>query len=170
MKDQTKRNLFNAGAALLCITAGFILGNIFEQVRGVSTAPSEVQDTTVIEEVEPTLDDHIAMIVPDKLQDICKAIIWVESRGIATAYRADGNCMGILQITPIFVKECNRLQSETVYTLEDRTDPVKSLEMFTIIQNHHNPNHDLDRAIYLHNPTAGPEYRNKVLRRFETIY
>lgn len=170
MKDQTKRNLFNAGAGLLCVFVGFVIGNLFGQVHTTNTTPSLVQDTLVVEEVELTLDDHINSIVPDKLQDICRAIIWVESRGIDTAYRADGNCLGILQITPIYVKECNRLQSNVTYTLADRTDIVKSLEMFVIYQNYHNPKHDLERAIKLHNPTAGPEYRAKVLRRFETIY
>lgn len=174
MKDQTKRNLANAGVGTLCVIVGFILGNIFGQVHTekILTHPG-VQDT-VVEEFQPepelTLDDHIAMIVPDKLQNICKALIWVESRGNTNALSSDGNYAGILQIGSIYVKECNRIQKDVVYTLEDRYDSVKSLEMFAIVQNHHNPHHDLDRAIYLHNPTAGPEYREEVLRKFKTIY
>lgn len=174
MKDQTKRNLFNAGAALLCVTVGFILGNIFGQVQTEKTLTHPGVQDTVVEEFQPeaelTLDDHIGMVVPDKLQNICKAIIQVESRGDAQAYRKSGDCTGLLQITPIYVQECNRVQSKVTYTLEDRWDPVKSLEMFAIYQNYHNPHHDLDRAIYLHNPTAGSEYREEVLRKFKTIY
>lgn len=169
MKDQTKRTFVLIIFVMVIWFYGFWGGHLFWP-KTTKPEPIPIQDTTLVEEVEPTLDDHIVMIVPDKLQDICRAIIWVESRGNAKAFRESGNCLGILQITPIYVKECNRLQSDIVYTLEDRTDPIKSLEMFTIIQNHHNPCHDLERAIELHNPTAGSDYREKVLRRFNTIY
>ena len=171
MKDQTKRILANTLVATGFVLIGFGIGWTTCDLKPAALVPTTpVQDTVLVEETEPTLHDHVAMIVPEKLQAICKAIIWVESRDNPKAYRESGNCMGILQITPIYVKECNRLQSNVTYTLEDRTDIVKSLEMFTIIQNHHNPEHDLERAIQLHNPTAGPEYGDKVKARLNTIY
>ena len=58
---------------------------------------------------------------------------------------------GLLQITPIYVKEANRLAG-TNYTHEDTFDIAKSLEMFGIIQDHYNPGHSIDKAIHLHNP------------------
>ena len=120
-------------------------------------------DNTIVE-VELTLDDHIMSIVPKKLQDGCKAIILVESEGRANAVSPGGHYIGILQLGKIYVRECNRIQDSITFTYADRYDIVKSLQMFTIYQNYHNPGHDLDKAIKLHNPTAGPEYRAKVLR------
>lgn len=171
MKDSTKRTLVNLVVALIFVMLGIAIGGLIENTRLTKNYnSSSVVDTILVEEVELTLDDHIEMIVPDKLQNVCKAIIFVESRGIDTACRANGDCMGILQITPIYVKECNRLQDSVTYTLEDRTDIVKSLEMFVIIQNYHNPKHDVDKAIHLHNPTAGPDYKRKVKTKLNTIY
>lgn len=123
-----------------------------------------------IVEVELTLDDHIMNIVPKKLQNGCKAIILVESEGKADAISPGGHYIGILQLGKIYVRECNRIQDSVTFTYTDRYDIVKSLQMFTIYQNYHNPSHDLNKAIKLHNPTAGPEYRTKVLRSLQTIY
>lgn len=70
--------------------------------------------------------------------------------------------MGILQITPIYVKEANRLSGKN-FTLDDRYSVEKSLEMFSIIQNHYNPDKDIYMAIKLHNPKAGDWYKNRIL-------
>ena len=90
-----------------------------------------------------------------------KALIKVESNGNQYAVGTK-NDVGILQITPIYVKEANRLQKDVTYTLEDRKSIEKSLEMFNIIQNYYNPNKDIDKAIKLHNPRAGKIYADKI--------
>lgn len=123
--------------------------------------------TNEIIEVEMSLDDHIKVIVPEKLQTVCKAIILVESGGKSNAVSPGGQYVGILQIGKIYVRECNRIQDSITFTYDDRFDSVKSLQMFTIYQNYHNPTHDMHKAIKLHNPTAGPEYKTKVLRNLE---
>ena len=169
MKNQTKRSFVTIFIIIAIWLHGVWTGHLFWP-RTVEPNPEPITVIDTVLETEPTLHDHIAMIVPDKLQDICRAIIWVESRGNSEAYRKSGNCVGILQLTPIYVRECNRLQSDIAYTLEDRTDIVKSLEMFTIYQNRYNPRHDIHKAIEIHNPTAGPEYKAKVLESLKTIY
>lgn len=62
---------------------------------------------------------------------------------------------GFLQISEIAVKECNRINvmkgEKTRYTLNDRYDHDKSIEMFYIIQNFYNKNNDIDYAILLWN-------------------
>ena len=90
-----------------------------------------------------------------------EALIRVESNGNPYAIGTK-NDVGILQITPIYVKEANRLQKDVVYTLEDRKSIEKSLEMFNIIQNYYNPHKDIDKAIKLHNPRAGKIYADKI--------
>lgn len=91
-----------------------------------------------------------------------RALIQVESGGnpLAMGTHNDG---GILQITPIYIKEVNRLSKKS-YSLDDRFSVDKSLEMFDIIQNYYNPDKDIDKAIKLHNPRAGKDYANKIYK------
>ena len=77
------------------------------------------------------------------------AIAHFESRGNARA--VNGQYVGLLQISPALVRECNNILksrgSSTRYTLRDRYSAEKSREMFAIIQSHHNPTNSIDRAI-----------------------
>lgn len=93
------------------------------------------------------------------------AIVEVESEGNPDAFNERTNAAGILQITPIYVAEVNRLLGEERYTLEDRYDIQKSVEMYCVYQAHKNPQKDIERAIWLHNPTASVNYKNKILRQ-----
>lgn len=114
---------------------------------------------------EPVASDTVTRTEWDIFLD---ALIYVESSGRAEVVGSK-NDVGILQITPVYVAEVNRILGEERYGLSDRTDPAKSIEMFTVLQNHHNPTHDIDRAIALHNPGAGAWYRDRILRRMDKI-
>ena len=96
------------------------------------------------------------------------ALIQVESEGKADAV-GKTNDVGILQITPIYVKDVNRILGEEKYDLSCRTDTEKSLEMFEILQGHYNPSKSIDKAIKLHNPRAGQSYRIKIMNQMEII-
>ena len=82
---------------------------------------------------------------------VIDAIVQVESKGNPKAHNPVGDCAGILQITPILVKECNlilqRQKSKKRYTKADRYDVQKSKEMFVLIQETHNPEHNIEKAI-----------------------
>jgi hypothetical protein len=97
-----------------------------------------------------------------------QALIHVESESNPNAVGKSDDC-GILQITPIYVKELNRIQSNTTYTLQDRFDPKKSLEMFEAMQNYYNPKRDIEKAIKLHNPNAPASYQTKIKNRMNEI-
>jgi hypothetical protein len=99
---------------------------------------------------------------------LIEALIQVESGGNPFAV-GRSNDVGVLQITPIYVREVNRILKEDVYSLDQRTDIEKSIEMFEIYQGHHNPEKDILRAIHLHNPGAGSWYRDKVMAEMEKI-
>lgn len=73
---------------------------------------------------------------------------------------------GILQLTPIYVKEANRVGG-TEYAHEDAYDPLKSLSMFQAVQDYHNPEHDQNRAIKLHN--KAPWYAQRVKDNLEFV-
>ena len=75
------------------------------------------------------------------------AIIYVESRGDINAHNIKENAVGCLQIRPILVREVNRLLAKNdipkVYTLEDRWNKQKSIEMFNVIkENTTNPTNE----------------------------
>lgn len=77
---------------------------------------------------------------------------------------------GIMQITPIYVREANRLQDSVVFTHNDAYDIEKSLMMFNIVQNKHNPDSSFIRAILNHNSRGvNTGYDRKVRENYEFI-
>ena len=93
------------------------------------------------------------------------AIAFTESRFNPTARGAHEDT-GILQITPIYVKEINRLHG-TDYTINDAFDIKKSIEMYELMQAYYNPTKDKELAIYLHN--KGENYKKAVLNNLAII-
>ena len=106
---------------------------------------------------------------------VMDAIILVESEGNPRA--VSGNSVGAMQITPIFVKECNnvlkKLKSDKRYTLDDRYSVEKSKEMFLLIQKYYNPENNVEKAIRSWNGgikysvKATNKYYKKVLARMK---
>ena len=96
----------------------------------------------------------------DYLQD---AIIYVESRGIDTI-KGECHSVGCLQITPIYVKEVNII-SGAHYTLNDRKNRQKSLEMFEILQKHYNPEKNLLKALRYHNFNSPSKYKKMIFKK-----
>lgn len=99
---------------------------------------------------------------------LLQAIIYVESRGNLHAISSDGKSVGILQITPILVKDCNiYLKSKghsKRYTLRDRHSREKSIEMFFLVQSRYNPERNIEKAIRLWN--GGPKYSTKATQKY----
>ena len=84
-------------------------------------------------------------------EPVMNAIIQIESKGNPAA--VNGPYVGVLQISPVLVKECNDILksagSNKRYSLSDRFNATKSKEMFIIIQSFHNPLNSVERAIRL---------------------
>lgn len=97
-----------------------------------------------------------------------QALIWVESKGDSKAV-GKNNDIGVLQFTPILIEDVNRILGRDVYTLEDRLDSLKSVEMFNIIQDHYNPQHDYHLALKIWNGKAPLSYHRKVMDKFNEI-
>ena len=93
--------------------------------------------------------------------NVLKGIAYVESKNNPKA--VCGDQVGLLQIRPIMVKDCNRILekrgSNKRYTLRDRYNPVKSREMFILYQSHYNPKGNIERAIRLWNGGSGYSVR-----------
>lgn len=96
------------------------------------------------------------------------ALILTESQMDSLAV-GKANDLGILQITPIFVDEVNRLVGKDQFTHQDALSPEKSLQMLAIYQEHKNPSHDTDKAIQLHNPKGGYAYARKVKKNIARV-
>ena len=83
-------------------------------------------------------------------------------------YIAREDSVGVMQITPILVAECNdilkRRKSKKRFTLADRFSIAKSKEMFLLIQSVHNPLNSIEHAIRAWN--GGKHYSVKRTQRY----
>lgn len=123
--------------------------------------------------------ESVAQSTPTKNRwdNLIKAISAVESKGNTRA--VSGKHVGILQISPIVVDECNRInklkKNVKRYTYGDRYSKKKSIEMFWIIQNFYNKERNLEKAIRLWNGGSGytragtQKYYNKVIKELNRI-
>ena len=97
---------------------------------------------------------------------VMDAIIQVESEGNPNA--VSGNSVGVMQITPILVKECNDIlkkqKSKKRYTMADRYSVEKSKEMFLLIQKYYNPENSIEKAIRSWN--GGVKYSIKATNKY----
>ena len=99
---------------------------------------------------------------------VISAIIQVESEGKSDAVDKDGKSCGILQITPILVKECNRIlklrKNKMRYGMDDRFSVSKSKEMFLLYQSFYNPSNNVEFAIRSWN--GGSNYSRRATQRY----
>ena len=156
-----KRKLTDRELNLICLAV------ILVTVSVLITIVRLIEITYLQPQTEPQIkplqeEEVITEVVESEWDRMIKALIQVESAGKPTAVNSKTGASGILQIMPIYVKDANRISGRN-YTLEDRFDPDKSIEMFGIIQNHYNPDHDIEKAIRSHNPGAGDWYYKRVV-------
>ena len=113
---------------------------------------------------------------------IMDAIIQVESEGNPNA--VSGQSVGVMQITPILVRECNDIlkkqkskkrfemndrysvakSNKKRFEMNDRYSVAKSKEMFLLIQSYHNPTNSIEKAIRSWN--GGMKYSVRATNRY----
>jgi hypothetical protein len=136
---------------ILPIVAVFLLLNFSKYNQ---TENEIIEDTNELNEIS-----YIHLLKEDPL---LKAIAFVESSFNIEALSADSSGIGLLQITPVMVEDINRINQlrgdSTVYTLEDRLDPYKSIEMYYIFNDYYNHSHpeEIARAW-----NSGPKWYTK---------
>lgn len=96
--------------------------------------------------------DHYNEWLRDRFID---AIMYRESRRNSDSYNVGENAAGILQIRPIMIKDVNRIVGYNKFTLNDRWNINKSIEIFTTYQDHYNPEWDFERGSRIWN--GGPD-------------
>lgn len=101
----------------------------------------------------------------DDMELVLFALIWQESKGNENAL--NGNAIGVLQITPIFVRELNRHGFD--YSHSDALSFEKSISMWKTYQTLHNATKSVKKAIFLHNPKGGDKYYNAVMDKYNFL-
>lgn len=105
----------------------------------------------------PEMESSILMIEgrilhPYNISDtILLSFILVESGFKEDAVNPVSGARGILQIMPIMIRETNRIldlkkSGQKKYTWDDAFDPVKSMEIWYIVQGFHNPDYHVQEA------------------------
>ena len=122
---------------------------------GDADASCDCQKDTV--HIYPSLSERELLIL---------SIMSVESNFNPEAEGKQGDT-GILQIRQIYVDEVNRILGYDKYTLSDAHDVDKSLEMFDILQNHHNPDGDFIKTIYYHNKSDA--YQTRIIKEYNNL-
>ena len=122
--------------------------------------------TERLAEVEMKLDD----VKEQPLSDwdmFTLALMKVESNYEPTAVSSKG-AKGYFQITPIYVKEVNRVH-KTDYKYDEVVKSFeKSYEVFTLMQEAHNKEYDMGEALRLHNGDH-KWYRRRVYKEMDAI-
>ena len=105
-------------------------------------------------EIEQPIVELDRKDIPDVITDadLVTALIHVESRGndsaIGDRHLVGNEAVGALQIRPIMVREVNRIlkiqKSNKRFTLKDRFEREKSIEMFYIWKNYHHKNDEFE--------------------------
>ena len=151
-----------AGMVLIAVFCAAIVLPL-AAARDADEAPAEAPVPEKISAVQLLRQQH-----QDELTDwqvLQLAIAYTESRfNPAAVGKAQDS--GILQITPAYVAEVNRLYG-TDYALQDAFDIDMALELFALLQDKKNPAHDIDTAIYYHNKSDA--YRRAVRKNMEFI-
>ena len=122
--------------------------------------------TELLSEVEMKLDD----VKEQPLSDwdmFTLALMKVESNYEPTAVSSKG-AKGYFQITPIYVKEVNRVH-KTNYIYDDVVKSFEqSYEVFTLMQEAHNKEYSMDEALRLHNGDH-TWYKKRVYKEMNAI-
>lgn len=78
----------------------------------------------------------------------------------------NGKYVGTLQISPIMVREANRINGYEKYSLSDRNDSLMSANIFKDVMNHHNKEKSIRKAVIIWCGRDNPNYRKKVINMF----
>jgi hypothetical protein len=116
-------------------------------------------------EIEQPIVELDRKDIPDIItdSDLVTALIHVESRGndsaIGDRHLVGEEAVGALQIRPIMVREVNRIlkiqKSDKRFTLKDRFERKKSIEMFYVWKNYHHK--DSEPEVIARNWNGGPK-------------
>ena len=95
---------------------------------------------------------------------LIKIIEHIESRHNKKA--RNGKYVGTLQISPIMIREANRVNGYEKYSLSDRNDSLMSAKIFKDVMKHKNREKSIRKAVIIWCGKDKPNYRKKVIHMF----
>lgn len=149
---------------ILALVATFFIGR-------TSVLSNELKETKAnLASVEQELNDYLNGYVNDSLSEwdmFTLALMKVESEYKPTAVSSVG-AKGYFQIMPIYVEEVNRVH-KTNYVYEDVVRSFElSNEVFILMQEAHNKDFSMDKALVLHNGNH-KWYKKRVYKEMANI-
>jgi hypothetical protein len=143
----------------ILLTLLFISSVILNVVLLVERKSTDIHDTRY-ETVQPEQDTL------DTWQIFTLALMKVES-GYNNDVVSSAGAKGYFQMTPIYVREVNRIH-KTDFTFEQVTEFETAYRIFDLMQQAHNPDYSLDRALEIHNGDHS-WYKKRVYNEMERI-
>lgn len=145
---------------LLSILALSLIANIFFVINLKKTQNPSISDAV------STIDTLYIQEPLSEWELFTLALMKVES-GYNNDAVSTAGAKGYFQITPIYVKEVNRVH-KTSYTFDQVTDFKTAYEIFDLMQQAHNPSYNMDKALTIHN---GDHlwYRKRVYQAMDQI-
>lgn len=149
---------------------GLAFTSIFTITRNIELSKELKATQENLENVKQQLDKQSQNMCGDSLTSwdmFTLALMKVESNYDISAVSSVG-AKGYFQIMPIYVAEVNRVHN-TNYKFEDVVKSFeKSYEVFTLMQEAHNENFSMDKALTLHNGDH-KWYHKRVYNEMRTI-
>ena len=155
---------------LLLVSEVSKIRKTLDEIKSAIDAIKQTKEERLTEEVRDA-DENAADEPFDMDWFLTKlAIIKVESNFKPHLENKNSKAGGLFQIMPAdragFLSEANRI-TKGRFADSSRFDPKASVEIFETVHRRHNKGKDIERAIKLHNPTAGEWYRQRVLKEYD---
>lgn len=152
LETNIKKIIFFVSLCLNCFLSSFMY---------YSPTPVEYR---VVTRTETELETEIREL--NEWEIFTMSLVKVESEYDSLAV-SDKGARGHFQITPIYIKEVNN-NHNTHYKMSDVTNFEKAWEIFERMQQIHNEDYDMDKALVLHNGNH-EWYKRRVMNTFDEI-
>lgn len=153
----------------LVLSVSIIIGSRIERVENKKYYEAIIYslEQTIVELEQHGYDyeDHNAA----EWETWMLATAWVESQWNDNAVGDDGRAAGFLQLWEDKVQDANEWVGEERYTLEDRLNRQKSIEIYNIIAERYNPDHDLHLQLKIWNSRAPLSYHKAVEAKYNEL-
>lgn len=150
-------------------SAAFAIAKSTKEFGFEWTDITEIEEIVEIKEIGE-IEVNIEVGTTDNWDKFIEAVIWKESRGVEDCIGDSGKAVGVLQIHPIMVREANRILEingeSHRYEYDDRYSREKSIEIFKIVQDHHNASHDHARALDIWNRNHPKSYYTQIMDKY----
>lgn len=105
----------------------------------------------------------------DKVKRLIAAILWQESANGKYLTGDGGRAKGVLQQHTCIITDVNNYLGESRYTIADRNDPVKAVELFMYYQAIYNPGMDIEKAARVWNGGPSGHLKSSTLDYWDEV-